>query len=97
MYILHHCDNPPCVNPAHLFLGTLKDNTQDMLKKGRDFKPANYKGEQNPRATLSEDTVREIRRMVSEGQTQAATGRRFNVTRHRIWDIVHNRSWTHLT
>lgn len=41
MMVCHKCDNPPCCNPSHLFLGTGKDNTQDALKKGRLFKPPN--------------------------------------------------------
>jgi hypothetical protein len=36
MFVLHHCDNPPCINPDHLYIGTKKDNTQDMTARGRD-------------------------------------------------------------
>lgn len=57
LFVCHKCDNTACCNPAHLFLGTPKDNTQDMVKKGRVTK---LHGEANPMAKLSVGQVRSI-------------------------------------
>jgi len=58
MLVCHHCDNPPCCNPKHLFLGTYQDNAQDMHAKGRG---PNRRGERNPSAKLSDAQAAEIR------------------------------------
>lgn len=61
--VLHTCDNPACCNPNHLVLGTPKDNTQDMISKGRRF---NNKGELHPLSKLSNEEVREIRELAAK-------------------------------
>ena len=61
MCVCHTCDNPPCVNPAHLFLGTKKDNADDRDKKGRNKKPPYLCGSASPRAKLTDEDVRFIR------------------------------------
>lgn len=67
MKVLHKCDTPACVNPAHLFLGTLKDNSQDCVRKGRNFVPDNS-GENAKWAKLTREQARDIktRRMTAK-------------------------------
>lgn len=66
--VLHKCDNPPCCNPNHLFVGTAKDNTADMLAKGRGSKPpvSKRKGEKHPLAVFTNAQVRELRRQFAQ-------------------------------
>lgn len=90
MRVCHHCDNPSCVNPAHLFLGTQSDNMNDMFSKGR----ATRKGEHNGRAKLTPFKVREIRTLYSEGGiTQKQLAERFNIGKTQIGVIVRREQW----
>lgn len=61
MNVCHTCDNPMCVNPDHLFLGTQKDNMHDKVKKGRAF-TGDQKGANNGAAKLTESDIRDIRK-----------------------------------
>lgn len=93
LHVLHHCDNPPCVNPAHLFLGTIKDNSQDMTRKGRG-KPPRMCGAQLGIAKVDEDAVRAIRQRYAEGGvTYEALGREFGISGSQIARIVRRLFW----
>jgi len=82
--VLHSCDNPPCVNPAHLFLGTQADNVGDMIQKGRRVA---YRKITRPVAT-------EIRKMAVRGDmTQAAVGAVFGLRQQMVSASVHNHYW----
>jgi hypothetical protein len=94
MCVLHHCDNPPCVNLEHLFVGSKKDNTADMLRKGRHVSP---KGEAAGRARLTARQVLELRRLRSdEGLTYRELARRYGVAEPTIGAVVTRRSWAAL-
>lgn len=60
-HICHSCDNPPCCNPSHLFLGTIAENKADSIKKGRHRMPPPARGEAHYRAVLTEADVQKIR------------------------------------
>jgi hypothetical protein len=97
MWVLHKCDNPPCVNPNHLFLGTPKDNSVDAWTKGRLVPPPTGPGELNPRARLSASQVLEIRRRYSAGGVlQEELAKEFGVTPITISKITTRTNWRHL-
>lgn len=94
LIVCHKCDNPPCCNPDHLFLGTYQDNTLDCVAKGRKNPP---RGERSGKAILNEAQVREIRRLHSEdGLSQKSIAEKFNIASHHVGLIVRRMRWNHL-
>ncbi len=92
MLVCHHCDNPSCVNPSHLFVGTQSDNIQDAINKDR----FNNKGENNCKAKLVEDDIHEIRRLHSLGIKPPILAKTWGVSRQQINNIVNKISWMHI-
>lgn len=91
MHVLHKCDNPECVNPRHLFLGTNNDNVQDKMRKGR-LDPRD--GENNGRSILTKDQVVEIRELYAMGDlTQQELGEYYDVHQTQISRIVRHQHW----
>jgi len=91
--VCHKCDNPACVNPDHLFLGTDKDNSDDKLRKGREARLA---GETNPRARITENQVNTILEDIGRGRTLQSLADEYGVHRNTIHQIKIGRNWRHL-
>lgn len=91
MKVLHSCDNPICVNPAHLRPGTMAENSADMVRRCRSTF-----GERKALAKLTEADVLEIRRRVRAGELQRSIAEDFGVSRVTISDIKRRKSWQHL-
>ena len=92
--VCHTCDNPCCVNPAHLFLGTNKENLQDMQKKGR---LVNHKGEKHGSHKLTEKEVIEIReKYIPYKYTQSKLAKEYGVTQVEIYYILKYITWKHI-
>lgn len=96
--VLHRCDNPPCVNPIHLFLGNGKLNMLDCVSKGRLGDNSDLvSGERNGMAKLTEDDVREMRRLhLEQGLSGYRLAKKFGVHKQHAYDILARRYWAHI-
>ena len=95
--VLHRCDNPPCVNPTHLFLGTQADNNLDCREKGRHSCGIRPRGERHSRAKLTERDVKKIHRLHGEGKvSHKLLGEMFGVSRSAISLVLSRKNWSHV-
>lgn len=92
LLVLHKCDNPLCVNPEHLFLGTQLDNMIDMKLKNR-ANGGGPLGDKNGQSKLDNDKVRQIRELKILGITNKEIARRFNISIRNVGMIVNNKTW----
>lgn len=88
--VCHSCDNPKCINPSHLFLGSQQDNMDDKVKKGRQHKP---KGILHGMAKLSEETVREIK---ASNKKNWELAEKYGIDSAQISRIRNNKAWAHI-
>jgi len=99
--VLHKCDNPSCVNPEHLFLGTPKENSIDCRNKGRTGAyPHPEKvpyGSKHGRAKLTENDVKEIKNMINDGQKSIDISRKYNVDPSTVGLIKRGVNWKHVS
>lgn len=102
LLVLHKCDNPSCVNPSHLFLGTQKDNMRDCVEKGRKprgpehaarIKEVALKGESNKNSKLTESDVLSIR---SDQRTLGEIAKHYGVILNTVWRIKKRLAWSHI-
>jgi HNH endonuclease len=89
-YILHHCDNPACVRPSHLFLGTHQENMADGVRKGRFPGP---RGEKQWKAKLTSSIVRKIR---AAKCTQRVLAKKFGIHQCTVSRILAGERWAHI-
>lgn len=113
LHVLHTCDNPACVRPDHLFLGTHADNMQDCAKKGRvgsQVHPERYprgprplgqqqqvRGEAHGKAKLNDAVVRRIRELDTQGYNYTQIGCMFNVGRNTVRRVIQRECWQHVS
>lgn len=97
LHVLHQCDNPRCINPEHLSVGTRSQNMKECSERGRAKIPKPVKlGENNGSSKLREVDVRSIRRLLGKGDTQQSIAERFGVSQQTIAGIKAGKRWGHV-
>jgi len=98
--VLHRCDNPRCVNPDHLFLGTKADNNRDMAEKGRHVPGGTLcgagkyqRGENHHNARLTRSRVEEIREARRQGESFGSIARRFGISIGHAYRVATGEAW----
>lgn len=93
LFVLHACDNRSCTNPDHLFLGTAKDNMQDMIKKGRN---KTLRGEDCSYSKLNNEIVLGILEKVKNGISTSIIAGDYNITSKYVNEIKRGNKWAHV-
>lgn len=93
--VCHRCDNPSCVNVAHLFVGTGSDNMRDAHRKGRAANPV-FHGEEHGMAILTERKVLRIRERIAQGARQVDVARSMGVSPELVYRIKKRIIWKHI-
>lgn len=101
LWVLHKCDTPACVNPDHLFLGTVQDNVTDMMVKGRRVLGGTYggdyrKGESHHQAKLTTEQVKEIRKLKQGGCSYGQLSKQFGIAIGHAYRVVNGKAWSHV-
>lgn len=92
--ICHHCDNPACINPEHLYAGDIVTNVADRTRRGRHVATL---GERSGNTELTADDITELRaRYAAGGISQLALARHYGISQSEAWNIIHRRRWRHV-
>lgn len=91
LVVRHKCDNPRCVNPEHLLIGTHADNMKDKSERGRQAK-----GSKNAKSKLNEEQVREIRDLPKYGWNGPMIAEMYGISRQSVYAVLNGKNWSHL-
>jgi len=93
--VCHSCDNPACVNPSHLYLGTFRDNNLDKMSKGR-WRGNHTRGENRPQSKITEDKVKEIRNLAKQGMSNRKIAPLYNISHSAVDSVINGRTWSYV-